>query len=89
MASTCHLVVAYGPGLAISSRTADRASRSSCDQQGPVGLDRYGVVHPRPTLDEYRPVYPAVPYEVGDLAVVVHEESEDLGAVRLGELGLT
>jgi hypothetical protein len=57
--------------------------------RGPVGLDRYGVVHPRPTLDEHRPVYPAVPYEVGDLAVVVHEKSEDLGAVRLGELGLT
>jgi hypothetical protein len=54
-----------------------------------MGLDRYGVVHPRPTLDEYRPVYPAVPYEVGDLALVVHEESEDLGAVRPGELGLT
>jgi len=54
-----------------------------------MGLDRYGVVDPRLALDEHRPMHPAVPYEVGDLALVVHEKSEDLGAVRLGEPGLT
>ena len=54
-----------------------------------MGLDRYGVVHPGPALDEHHSVHAAVPHEVCDLALVVDQKREDLSAGFLCELRLT